>query len=46
MTLDQSQINDILATDPGTVVRLMTGGVQGMNLVALIEALRIVRLSS
>ncbi len=36
-TLDQSQVNDILASDPGNVVRLMTGGVQGMDLESLLS---------
>ena len=34
-TLTIDNVNDILATDPGTVVRLMTGGTEGVNLVAL-----------
>ena len=36
-TLDQEQVNDILASDPGSSVRLMTGGVQGMNLQSLLS---------
>ncbi len=36
-TLDQSQVNDILATDPGNVVRLMTGGVTGIDKEALLS---------
>ena len=35
-TLDQSQVNNILATDPGSAVRLMTGGITGIDKEALL----------
>ena len=36
-TLEIDQVNDILAADPGSAVRLMTGGTEGMNLSKLLE---------